>query len=64
VPRDVLEFVVFEHHIASSEGQWRVHEKVVPKWMPDKMPAIQTRQLGMVNEEDEEKAIAQILNAK
>jgi large subunit ribosomal protein L45 len=34
--RDVLEYVVFEKHIANVYGQWRVHGKVVPEWMPSR----------------------------
>ena len=33
-PRDVLEYVVLEKHIADEYGQWRVHGKVIPDWIP------------------------------
>ena len=33
-PRDVLEYVVMEKHIANEYGQWRVHGKIIPDWMP------------------------------
>ncbi|XP_076437207.1 large ribosomal subunit protein mL45-like [Babylonia areolata] len=33
-PRDVLEYVVLEKHIANEYGQWRVHGKIIPDWMP------------------------------
>ena len=31
-PRDVLEFVVFERHLANEYGKWRVHGKIKPDW--------------------------------
>lgn len=33
-PRDVLEYVVMEKHIANEYGQWRIHGKIIPDWMP------------------------------
>ncbi|KAL8599772.1 hypothetical protein ACOMHN_040482 [Nucella lapillus] len=33
-PRDVLEYVVLEKHIANEYGQWRLHGKIIPDWMP------------------------------
>jgi len=33
-PRDVLEYVVLEKHIANEYGQWRIHGKIIPDWMP------------------------------
>lgn len=34
--RRVLEYVVFENHIASIEGLWRLHDKVYPEWIKPK----------------------------
>lgn len=39
LPKDVLEYVVFEKHIANEYGVWRLHEKIIPDWMPAKQPA-------------------------
>ena len=33
-PRDVVEYVVLEKHIANEYGQWRIHGKIIPDWMP------------------------------
>ncbi|KAK7092580.1 hypothetical protein V1264_008303 [Littorina saxatilis] len=34
--RDVLEYVVLEKHIANEYGQWRIHGKIIPDWMPSR----------------------------
>ncbi|KRT83805.1 hypothetical protein AMK59_4310, partial [Oryctes borbonicus] len=38
VAKDVLEYVVFEKHLANEYGIWRIHEKIIPDWMPSKEP--------------------------
>ncbi|XP_033732883.1 39S ribosomal protein L45, mitochondrial-like [Pecten maximus] len=43
VPRDVLEYVVFEKHIVNMYGEWRMHNKITPKWMPPQAPQVNTR---------------------
>ncbi|VDO72784.1 unnamed protein product [Haemonchus placei] len=35
-PREVVEYVVFENHIAVLDGMWRLHDKVYPKWVKPK----------------------------
>ncbi|KAK6473160.1 39S ribosomal protein L45 [Huso huso] len=42
VPRDVLEYVVFERHLVSPYSRWRMHGKIVPAWAPPKDPIIKT----------------------
>ncbi|KAJ7313647.1 hypothetical protein JRQ81_005223 [Phrynocephalus forsythii] len=42
VPKDVLEYVVFEKHLSNRYGQWRLHDKIVPSWAPPKDPIIKT----------------------
>lgn len=42
IPKDVLEYVVFEKHIANEYGIWRIHGKVVPDWMPEREPIRRT----------------------
>lgn len=37
--KDVLEYVVFEKHVSNEYGVWRLHEKIIPDWMPPKEPA-------------------------
>jgi len=31
--KDVLEYIVFERHIANEYGTWRLHDKIVPSWI-------------------------------
>ena len=45
VPKDVLEYVVFEKHLTNPYGSWRMHGKVVPPWAPPKQPILKVRQL-------------------
>lgn len=42
VAKDILEYVVFEKHIADIYGQWRVHGKIIPDWMPPREPLLKT----------------------
>ncbi|XP_068834292.1 large ribosomal subunit protein mL45 isoform X2 [Capricornis sumatraensis] len=42
VPRDVLEYVVFEKHLANPYGSWRMHGKIIPPWAPPKQPILKT----------------------
>lgn len=37
--KDVLEYVVFEKHMSNEYGEWRLHAKLIPDWMPAKDPA-------------------------
>lgn len=32
--KDVLEYIVFEKHLAYEYGTWRIHAKIIPPWMP------------------------------
>ena len=38
VAKDVLEYVVFEKHLANVYGTWRLHAKIISDWMPMKEP--------------------------
>lgn len=40
--KDVLEYVVFEKHLANLYGLWRIHEKIIPDWMPQREPGMKT----------------------
>ncbi|XP_071433505.1 large ribosomal subunit protein mL45 [Pithys albifrons albifrons] len=42
VPRDVLEYVVFERYLVNPYGSWRMHGKIIPAWAPPKDPIIKT----------------------
>ncbi|CAD7693392.1 unnamed protein product [Nyctereutes procyonoides] len=40
VPRDVLEYVMFEKHLVNPYGSWRMHGKITPPWAPHKQPVL------------------------
>nr|XP_034491279.1 39S ribosomal protein L45, mitochondrial-like [Marmota flaviventris] len=40
VPKDVLEYTVFEKHLLNPYGSWRMHGKIVPPWAPPKQPIL------------------------
>lgn len=40
VPKDVLEYVVFEKHLVNPYGSWRMHGKIIPPWAPPKQPIL------------------------
>lgn len=42
VAKDVVEYVVFEKHLANLYGLWRIHEKIIPDWMPEREPGRKT----------------------
>jgi len=42
IAKDVLEYVVFEKHLANVYGVWRMHAKIIPDWMPPREPGILT----------------------
>ncbi|XP_021559801.1 39S ribosomal protein L45, mitochondrial isoform X1 [Neomonachus schauinslandi] len=42
VPRDVLEYVVFEKHLVNPYGSWRMHGKIIPPWAPPKQTILKT----------------------
>ena len=54
VARDVLEYVVFEKHVANTYGLWRVHDKIIPDWMPPRQPVRRTYRVREMEEEEEE----------
>lgn len=58
VARDVLEYVVFEKHVANTYGVWRIHDKIVPDWMPPRQPIRRTYKVEGEEEEDVEEETA------
>ena len=54
--KDVLEYVVFEKHLANVYSMWRLHGKVVPDWMPPRQEILRTiRKPNMEPVEETEK---------
>lgn len=62
VPKDVLEYVVFEKHLSNEYGQWRIHDKIIPDWTPPKEPAVKTYRLVEHEEMPPETATAVATN--
>nr|CAG4652159.1 EOG090X0DDP [Triops cancriformis] len=66
VAKDVLEYVVFEKHLANEYGTWRIHDKIIPDWMPPKEPAIKTYQYMIEKPEEptpEAKEVSNVVSA-
>jgi len=42
IPKDVLEYIVFERVLTYSYSQWRVHSKIIPSWLPQTDPLLYT----------------------
>ncbi|NXM31349.1 RM45 protein, partial [Oxyruncus cristatus] len=42
LPKDVLEYVVFERYLVNPYGSWRMHGKIIPEWAPPKDPIVKT----------------------
>lgn len=42
VAKDVLEYIVFERHLANEYGSWRIHGKIIPTWQAPREPAVVT----------------------
>jgi large subunit ribosomal protein L45 len=42
VPKDVIEYVVFEKHLSNEYGKWRLHDKIIPDWAPTREPSRKT----------------------
>lgn len=53
IAKDVLEYVVFEKHIANEYGKWRIHAKIIPDWAPPREPAAKTSKFTKQPEPEE-----------
>ncbi|NXS82165.1 RM45 protein, partial [Erpornis zantholeuca] len=42
IPKDVLEYVVFERYLVNPHGAWRMHGKIIPEWAPPRDPILKT----------------------
>lgn len=53
IPKDVIEYVVFEKHLTNIYGLWRLHDKIVPEWASTQSPVIRTFRQPKLFELDE-----------
>lgn len=51
LPKDVLEYIVYEKHLADEYGKWKLHAKIVPSWMPPRSVSPTTHVLVRQEEE-------------
>ncbi|XP_034188040.2 mitochondrial ribosomal protein L45 isoform X1 [Osmia lignaria lignaria] len=51
VKKDVLDYVVFEKHLSNVYGNWRIHGKIIPKWLKPQEIAARTFILPKEKEE-------------
>lgn len=42
LPKDVLEYAVFEKHLSNEYSSWRMHGKIIPDWTPERKPSYRT----------------------
>lgn len=59
--KDVLEYVVFEKHVANEYGTWRIHDKIIPDWLPPKEPSSKTYKLSEIEEEQKEESVSRAI---
>ncbi|CAF0960270.1 unnamed protein product [Adineta steineri] len=60
IPKDVLEYVVFERVLTFPYSQWRVHSKILPSWLPPSDPLLYTFEkanIKLIDEGSSEDAI-------
>jgi large subunit ribosomal protein L45 len=61
VAKDVLEYVVFEKHLANLYGVWKLHDKIVPPWAPEREPRsityVEDPEPELLPEKSEEKKV-------
>ena len=59
VAKDVLEYVVFEKHLANLYGKWRLHSKIVPDWLNARKAGGYLGQIVEPDIEEEETVVEQ-----
>ena len=42
IPKDVLEYIVFEKHLSGMYGSWRMHGKITPDWVTSNEPIVKS----------------------
>ncbi|KOX78544.1 putative 39S ribosomal protein L45, mitochondrial [Melipona quadrifasciata] len=52
IKKDVLDYIVFEKHLANEYGTWRIHGKIIPDWMKPEEVSTFTYRLPKKQEEE------------
>jgi len=66
VPKDCLEYVVFEKHLSDEYGSWRMHAKIIPEWAPQPQPLLRTmrkpklKKIKIPDEAEEKKKVVPV----
>ena len=61
VPKDCLEFVVFEKHLSDTLGRWRLHGKIDVPWLSTQNTIVKTskdNQESKENKDDEKESVS------
>jgi large subunit ribosomal protein L45 len=58
--KDSLEFVVFENHVSSEDGEWRLHDKVYPSGIGPKQGPIDQRIIESLPVDEEQRPTASV----
>ena len=54
VPKDTIDFIVFEKHVSDTEGRWRLHAKLKPDWLSNSQSAILAKTMVIKSQEEKE----------
>ena len=54
LPKDVVEYIVFERVLTFPYSQWRVHSKILPSWLPPSDPLLYTFEKANIKLLDED----------
>lgn len=57
IAKDVLEYVVFEKHLSNEYGTWRLHDKIIPDWLPPREPSSRTYVRAVEPEPEPDRAV-------
>jgi len=50
---DNLEYIVFEKNVSSTNGVWRIHDRILPEWTPTAPSSLRTYKMEAEKEETE-----------
>ena len=63
VPKDILEYIIFERILTYPYSQWRLHSKILPSWLPPSDPVLYTFEKPPIKYVEEEKKSDALDNA-
>lgn len=57
-PKETIEYIVFENHIAREGSIWRLHDKIYPEWAKEKDPLQRPKLLETLTSGEKPKPVA------